>query len=305
MNDLILVTGSEGLVGSRFMEISDHKDSLHTPKMVEFDILNRREVEAVVASYGFKAIINFAAYTDVNAAEKERGNKDGPCWQINVEGVRNLAEAVKEQNGKVQLIQISTDMVFSGDHLDKGPYKENHLPDKSESNLTWYGYTKGQGESVVREVLGDLGTILRIIYPVRAKFDGKLDYLRKPLSLYEQGKLYPVFSDQFISISYIDEIVKVLDIIVNKKLNGTFHAGSRDTTTPYTLISYLLEKAHGVKNVTRSIKLSDYLEKTGEPIFRYPKWGGLRVEETENKLGMKFSTWKEIVDSLVEQGLTV
>ncbi len=305
MNDLILVTGSEGLVGSRFMEISTHKDSLHTPKLVEFDILNKKEVDAIVASYSFKAIVNFAAYTDVNDAEKERGNKQGACWQINVEGVRNLAEAVQKQTGKVQFIQISTDMVFSGDRIDKGPYKENHLPDKSESNLTWYGYTKGQGENVVREVLGDSGIILRIIYPVRAKFEAKLDYLRKPLALYERGKLYPLFSDQFISISFIDEVVKALDIIIDKKLSGTFHVGSRDTTTPYTLITYLLEKARKVKNVTRSIKLSDFLEKTADSNYRYPKWGGLRVEESEQQLGMKFSTWKEIIDTLVEQGLTI
>lgn len=302
-DNLILVTGTEGLVGSRFLEISKNKNSLHSPKLVEFDITNNSEVEAIIASYKFTTVINFAAFTDVGEAEKERGDRNGNCWRINVEGVRNLSEAVKKQNGKVQFIQISTDMVFSGESLDKGPYKENHLPDKSESNLTWYGYTKGQGENIVREILGDEASIVRIIYPVRAKFEGKTDYLRKALSLYDQGKLYPLFGDQFISISYIDEIVKALDIILKQRLYGCFHVGSRDTTTPFTLVSYLLEKTRGVKNKVKSCRLAEFLETQEMPSYRYPKYGGLKVEETEKNLNMKFSSWKEIVDKLVKQGL--
>ena len=75
MNDLILVTGSEGLVGSRFLEISESKNNFHTPTQIEMDITKPSEIKAILASYDFKAIIHFAAYTDVSAAEKERAIK--------------------------------------------------------------------------------------------------------------------------------------------------------------------------------------------------------------------------------------
>lgn len=303
MKPSILVIGSEGLVGSRFVEISAHRSDFHAPKLVEFDFTNKSEVKAVLASYNFRAVINFAAFTDVNAAENERGNREGNCWQINVEGPRNLSEAIKSLDKKTLLIHISTDMVFSGDKKDKGPYEEKHEPEKNLERVTWYGYTKGEGEKVIREILGADAAIVRIIYPVRAKFDAKPDYLRKPLSLYDQGKLYPMFSDQQISIAFIDEIGLALDKIVKDRVSGTFHVSSRDTTYPYELVSYMLEKTRGIKNAVVGSKLDGFLKNTKSASYRYPKYGGLKVEETEKSLGLKFSTWKEIVDKLVAQGL--
>jgi dTDP-4-dehydrorhamnose reductase len=303
VDNLILVTGSEGLVGSRFLELTKFKNNLHTPKMVELDILNKDELSAVLKSFNFATIINFAAYTDVNGAELQRGDKNGNCWKVNVEGVRNLAEVVASYKNKIHFIHISTDMVFSGDKKDKGPYEEKHLPEEDVERVTWYGYTKGQGEKAVKDILDNAATVLRIIYPVRAKFEEKLDYLRKPLSLFDQGKLYPMFSDQYVSISFIDEIVSVLDTIIEKKAHETFHASSSDTSTPRELVNYLVEKTRGKKDVVKPVRLEDFIKSTDSPSFRYPKFGGLKVTETEKTLGMKFRNWKEIIDKLVEQGI--
>jgi len=303
MKGLILVTGSEGLVGSRFVEISERKNFLHLPKQIEFDITDKSEVKAIISSFNFSAIVNFAAYTDVGKAEEERGNENGLCWQVNVEGVRNLAEAVAPHKAKIHLIHISTDMVFPGSKMDPGPYLENHPLNHDLSQLTWYGYTKAEGEKAVRDVLGEYATILRLIYPVRASFEGKLDYLRKPLSLYDEGKLYPLFPDQQVSITYIDEACKVLDKIIIDNHRGTFHASSRDTANPHQLVTYMLEKTRDLKDSIAATTLDDFLQKSGAFAYRYPKYGGLNTDITAHKLGIKFSSWREIVDKLVAQGL--
>ena len=62
-------------------------------------------------------------------------------------------------------------MVFSG---ASGPYKETDIPETDTDKLTWYGFTKAEAERVI----GDKGTIVRIIYPVRQKYNLKLDYLK-------------------------------------------------------------------------------------------------------------------------------
>jgi dTDP-4-dehydrorhamnose reductase len=303
MDQRILVTGSEGLVGSRFLEISHFKNDLHTPRMVELNIMDPAELKAVISSYDFSAIVNFAAYTDVNAAELERGNKDGDSWQINVEGVKNIAEAIKNSGKKIHFIHLSTDMVFPGDKKDKGPYKEDH-PVKAElDHLTWFGYTKAQGEKVLREVLRDNFSILRLIYPVRASFTEKLDYLRKPLKLFDEGKLYPLFKDQKISVTFVDEACFAIDEILLENKFGIFHASSFDTTSPHELISYTLEKTRGKNVEIESMKVDEFIKKTDSPTYRYPKFGGLKVEETEKELRIEFSSWKEVVDKLIKQGL--
>lgn len=300
---LVLVTGSDGLVGSRFVEISKCKNKFFTPKRVEFDITDSKAIKKIISSYDLKAFVNFAAFTDVGKAEKERGDKNGLCWQVNVEGVRSLTESIKPFAEKTHFIQISTDMVFSGSRDDPGPYSEDHPIEEYLEKLTWYGYTKAQGEHVVKEVLGDKASFVRILNPVRAKFGAKLDYIRKPLGLFDEGKLYPMFSDQQISITFIDELCDILDIMIQKNIRGVFHASSNNLTTPFNLISEVIKKTRGKTNVVRPIILRKFLENNGLPQYRYPQFGGLKVDKTRNALDYNFSSWEEIVNKLISQGL--
>lgn len=270
----ILVTGASGLVGSRFVELYPNPQDLLTPDRNEFDLANPKEY---LAKNIPDVVLNFAAYTNVSEAEKQKGDKSGPCWQINVEGTRNLVSALPVNT---RLIHTSTDMVFSG---SSGPYKETDIPETDQSKVTWYGYTKAEAERVV----GNRGVIVRIICPVRAKFSPKLDFLRKPLNLYNQGKLYPLFIDQRTSMTFIDEACLALQKIIDQNLSGIFHMSCPDTTTPYEIITYLLQKLG--KDISG-------VQKSSVDPNRYPKFGGL-------KPSFEFSTWKQIVDKLIEQGI--
>lgn len=303
MDTKILVVGSEGLVGSRFVELSEHKNKFHVPRRVEFDMTDATEVNAIFKSYNFTTVVNFAAFTEVDEAELERENKNGPCWVTNVEGLANIAQAIANNGNKTHLIHISTDMVFPGDNKDKGPYEESHIPEKDLDRLTWYGYTKAEGERTLSNILGEEAAILRLAYPVAAKFEAKLDFFGKPLSLFDKGKRFTAFSDQQVSISFLDEVVAALDKIITGRRLGTFHASSRDTSTPFELVGYLLEKVRDVKGKVKPQKLDDFINSVKAPIYRYPKYGGLKVEETEKTLGLKFRTCKEIIDELVAGGL--
>jgi len=303
MKGLVLVIGSEGMVGSRFVEISELRKSFQSPRQIELDITRFAEIKALVSSYDFNAIVNFAAFTDVDKAEAERGNKEGECFLVNVEGVRNLVEVVKPLKEKINFIQISTDMVFPGIEEDPGPYLENHPLDHDLSYLTWYGFTKSQAEKIVLENLGEFGTIVRINFPVRANFPQKLDFFRKPLKLFDEGKLPPLFSDQQISITYIDELVKLLDKIIQDNIRGVFHASSKDVTTPYEAISYFIEKARKAEVELESISLEEFLRQKAVPFYRYPKYLGLSTQITEHKTGISFSSWRQIVEKLILQGV--
>lgn len=300
MKKKVLVIGSQGLVGSRFVELYSQTYHLITPEYPGFDLNNQKQVFNYIQRESPEIIIHLAAYTNVAEAENQRGDKNGECWRVNVEGTKNLVDAVK--NPKTRFIFISTDMVFSGSKKDPGAYLEDHNPEEQSSKLTWYGFTKAQAERVVQKVLGAQATILRIIYPVRAKYDLKLDYLRKPLELFDQGKLYPMFADQQVSIAFIDEVAVTLEKIIDGNHTGIFHCSSRDTTTPYELISYLIAKVRGKTGAVQKSSLAEFLKTVDTPV-RYPMYGGLKVEKTQKALEIKFSSWKEIVDKLISQGL--
>ena len=291
----ILVTGSNGLVGSRFVELNK-RYQLFTPELPDFDITDVDSVYKTVKEINPDWIINFAAFTDVNAAESQPHDETSLAWKVNVDGVKNLTDAFLSD----KFIQISTDMVFPGDISYPGPYSEDSLTAKTPEKQTWYGWTKNQGEQVV---LKHGGSILRIIYPVRAKFPGKLDYIRSVLKKYADEKMYPLFDDQQISIAFIDEIVDTINAIIDQDARGIFHASS-DTTTPYELIKFVLEQLNADTTPLKSASLVDFLKTQPNP-YRYPLWGGLKTVNTEKELGLKFSTWQTIVEILIAQGLSL
>lgn len=298
MNDnrSILVLGGNGLVGSRFRQLSKYSSIILSPNHSDLNITDLKQLSDFLKREKPGVVINFAAYTNVSEAENQRGDKNGDCWQINVTGVENLLTVINQT--KTQLIQISTDMIFSGSQKDPGPYSEDHPAEKDSSEIVWYGHCKKIAEDRIKENLGDNYTIVRLIYPVRAQFDRKLDYLRKPLKLYDEGKLYPMFDDQQISITFIDEACLLLDKIIAQKYKGIYHVCS-DLTTPYHLVNYLLFKARGKINALQASSIDDFIKKTNNPV-RYPKFGGLSAEKTEKIIGTKFLHWMEVVNAVLK-----
>lgn len=293
----VMVTGASGLVGSKFVELYKDRYDFLTPDLPDFDMTDKAQVEALFGRENPEVVVNFAAYTNVSEAENQRGDKNGLCWKINVEGVKNLLDSVPSDT---LFIQISTDMVFPGSEEFPGPYAEDSKPETDPDKVTWYGFTKAEGERLVTVKKGRKPTILRLIYPFNSHYDLKPDYVRKPLSLFDEGKLYPMFDDQHVSVVLVDEVAKVLSKIIDSGETGIFHASSENTATPYELVSYLLGKARGVKGAVKSSSLDKFLKTTDNPV-RYPKFGGLRVEKTEKELKIRFGTWQEMIDEFVEQ----
>jgi dTDP-4-dehydrorhamnose reductase len=293
----VLLIGSTGLVGSRVKALSGSEFDFIDPDENELNLLDPKGLTSFMEKHKPDAIVNFAAYTNVGEAENQTGDESAACWQVNVVGVKNLLEAINENT---HLIQISTDMVFSGDKEDPGPYKADHVLPDSSDKLTWYGWTKNRGEDLVRKA-GH--AVVRIIYPVRSSFE-RPDYIRFPLRQLREGNLYPIFADQQLTITFIDELAKALSVIINKNLtNDTFNVCSSNVGTAIDIIKEAFEKLGADADQIKPGSLVEYLSKQKNP-YRYLVKGGLDVKETEEKLGLKLSTWQEIITQLKQQGLT-
>ncbi len=293
MKEKVLVTGATGLVGSHFVQ-NAYDFNILSPNQDELNLQDERSIAIYLEEHNPDWIINFAAFTDVNGAESQRGDENGSCWQINVVGVEKLLSNFKSKN----FIQISTDMVFEGNEENPGPYAEDSKIVDNYNNLTWYGWTKNRAEKLVVQ---RGGTIVRIIYPVRANYTDKLDYIRGPLSKIASGKMHPLFNDQQICITYINELTLALKTIINDDHHDIFHVSS-DTTTPYDLIYKVLAEIDQDPQQLKSSSVVEFL-KTQGPSYRYPLFGGLKSTYTEGVLGLHFSTWQTVVEKLVIEGL--
>jgi len=292
----VLITGSSGLVGSRFVQncFTDSDFILLTPSKKELDITIEDSVKIFFKLHSPDAVIHFAAFTDVSKAEDQRSNKNAPCWIVNVAGTANL---IRVLTYKTYFIHISTDVVFSGQKDNPGPYEEDSPTEENPNLLSWYGLTKKEAEKIVVNNFKNTA-ILRIANPVRAKSDGKLDYASKILKLYDTGKLYPMFNNQYLTLTYINEVTETIKVLLRKKLTGVFHTSSVNVFTPHKLANLLIEKARGKKNAVKPISIESFLK---DNLSRYPKYGGLKVEKTQNRLGIKFMRWEEIIEDLARQ----
>lgn len=289
----VAVIGASSMVGSRFCELSKLqllKADLNGEHSV--DITNYDSTLNFFESNKFNFVLLLSAFTDVDEAEKQRSNKEGTCWQINVSGVKNVINACK--TFKTKLIFISTDFVFDGSN---GPYKEEDEVGPDLSKVSWYGITKIEAEKNVTSFLDDF-IIIRISYPYRARFEKKDDFAKQILRRYDQNDLYPLFSDQVITPTFIDDVAPCIDLLISKNAIGTFHLASPIPVSPYEF-GYELVKVFGrdPKAIEKG-NLGHMLEKSD--ITPRPLVGGMKTQKIEG-LGFIPTVWKQGIKNLFEQ----
>lgn len=294
----IAAIGGTGMIASRVLNLLRKEFDFVPLDETTVDITDYKSLKGYFDTHEFKTVINFAAYTNVDGAEKERGDQDGLTWKLNVCGVQNLIDVCKEK--QIFFVQISTDFVFTGSEKNPGPYSEDSLiPQELTSDLSWYGWTKNRAENIISNS-SIKNAIIRIAYPFySSNFDGKLDFAKTYLKLYDEAKLYPLFTDQRMSFLNVDFLAIALCTILEKKLEGIFHIVSKNTGSPFEFVEYLLKEARGVKAVVQKGSIKEFLKdpsRTPRPAF-----GGLRTEMSQKRLGIKFKTWQEMLDDFVEK----
>lgn len=99
------------------------------------DVTDAAAVSRLVESTGPDAVLNCAAYTDVDGAEHEPGE----AMRVNADGARNVAVAAARVGATI--VYPSSDYVFDG--TKEGPYVESDEP----TPLSSYGTSKLAGEA--------------------------------------------------------------------------------------------------------------------------------------------------------------
>ena len=143
----VLLIGANGQVGQEIKKQADNLELVSFSRD-ELDITSIESLTNKIKKHKPSLVINAAAYTSVDLAEKEKDK----AYQVNALGPKILAEICNKED--ILLIHISTDYVFNG--FKKGKYLESDKPDP----INEYGKTKLIGEDLIRDVL-DKHIILR------------------------------------------------------------------------------------------------------------------------------------------------
>ena len=278
----ILATGLSGMVGTRVAEIlSDNFEFEDISLATGIDITDKKSVDRVISESESKIILHLAAKTDVDSCEDDKIlGEDGAAWQINVVGTENIIEAAKA-NGK-RVIYISTDFVFNG---TKDGYQEDDKPNP----VSWYGYTKYQGEE--RLSTSDVSfTVLRISYPYRNLFEQKKDFVHRIIDqLKIDGKIMAV-RDHIITPTFIDDIAFGLSLFLKRNLSGIYHlvgSSSLSAEAAARLIRTVFNLKGEVNPIDRSIYFKDRAFRPFNLTLRNDKIGKLGIRMSNFKEGLK------------------
>ena len=146
---VILVTGANGQLGNEMRILAKNSNDtyiftdVNQVEGVETTFLDITDFEAIrqmVKEYNVNAIVNCAAWTNVDAAEDSE--KYELVEMLNAIAPENLAKAMKEVGGL--LVHISTDYVFGAE-----PYNTPCKEDQTGTPTGVYGLTKLLGEQKI------------------------------------------------------------------------------------------------------------------------------------------------------------
>jgi dTDP-4-dehydrorhamnose reductase len=214
----ILVTGANGMVARATTEycLSIGDDVIALPRR-DLDISDSVAVDNTVDEIRPDALLNCAAYTNVDGAETEKQL----AYDVNATGVENLAAACRKFDSR--FITISTDYVFDG--ANPGFYTQRDNPEPRGV----YATTKRYGEILARN------TYARSII-VRSGWifgRGGTNFLSVVHDLLAEGKSIKAISDTYGTPTYADDLARRLRELAELDLPCTYHVTNSGNGTSY------------------------------------------------------------------------
>lgn len=251
----ILITGANGQLGralTRQLATDSDIETVCTDADV-LDITDRDAVEACLADGRFDIIVNCAAYTAVDLAEKE----DLLASRINTEAVRYLAEGARKH--RIRVLHISTDYVFSGENCR--PYAENDEPYPH----TIYGRTKLEGEGVLTAFCPD-SIILRTAWLYSE--DGN-NFVKTMLRLAAERDELRVVTDQIGTPTYAGDLAWAIHRIVkaDKWVPGIYNFTDEGVASWYDFAVNILHYAGRDKVRVRPVSSAEYRSAAPRPLY--------------------------------------
>lgn len=289
----ILVTGANGQLGNEmrliakgstdryiFTDVTEQEGAETT----FLDITDLDAIRAIVKECGVQAIVNCAAWTNVDAAEAPENHV--LVEKLNATAPENLAKAMKEVGG--WLVQISTDYVFG-----KEPYNTPCQPDQQGTPTGIYGQTKKLGEEKIKTIFGNSTNTASGYVIIRTAWlyseYGK-NFCKTMLNLTATKPQLKVVFDQCGTPTYALDLAKAIQAILAKPVQGTYHFSNEGVCSWYDFTQMIARIAGHMDCNIQPCYSSEY----PSPVTR-PSYSVLDKRSIRETFGIEIPYW---VDSL-------
>ena len=289
----IFLTGKNGQLGHKLEKDLKQIHEVVATDRNTLDLLDTQLIEDSIYQVKPDLIINAAAYTNVDQAEKEKDL----AFKVNTLAPKVLSRAAKELD--IAIIHISTDYVFDG--TKEGAYGE----DDQVNPLSVYGMTKWQGEEFVRQHPKHF--ILRTSWVFSTEGDS---FLKSIFKLAQEKNSLHMVDDQWGSPTSVETLSKAIQIIIqyldqknNSDVYGTYHVTSDGKTNWYLYARKILDTLESFKV---ELKLKKYdLHPISSAQYPQnatrPKNSKLNTDKFKKIFMTEFSHWENEIDNTVLQ----
>ncbi|MGH7604138.1 MAG: dTDP-4-dehydrorhamnose reductase [Gemmatimonadaceae bacterium] len=288
LRNVALITGGGGQLANALVAQTPETWEAKQFARRELDITSAREVSAAIAEFRPRVILNAAAFTRVDLAETERTT----AFSVNEDGVANLA-TMCAQNA-CRLIHVSTDYVFGGGEGNV-PYSVADEP----SPINTYGESKLAGERWVRQLLPDLGLIVRTSWLYSAQ---PPNFVLTILNLINQRAVVKVVSDQIGSPTWAEGLAQTLWRAADTAaLSGVLHWTDAGAASWYEFALAIEEESrqlglvHTKGHVVQPISAAEY-----PTLAKRPRYTVLSSRETCARLRISQTPWRTQLRTMLE-----
>lgn len=289
----IFVTGANGLLGSRIVELavergydvysSDISPEVKMGQPVNLDITDRDLTISKIRDVQPDVIVHSAALTDVDLCEREKSLAE----KVNVEGTKNIVQAAKTINA--YLAYISTDYVFDG---RKGRYTE-----RDETNpINFYGYTKLESERIV--TASELEFMIArpsVIYgskPAR----GKVNFALWVLDKLRKNEQAAILVDQYVSPTLNTNLAQMLLEACERRLEELLHLSGGTRISRYDFATKLAKVFGFNLNLIKPAHMSEMTW-----LAKRPMDSSLDVSKASNILNTKPQKIEQSIKTLKKE----
>lgn len=284
----ILVTGAGGQLAYDLIPRLDPAGfSVLGLDSTGLDITDREKVLKAVGEARPGFIINCAAYTKVDLAEKERER----AFAVNRNGAANLAAAAKEAGAP--LIHVSTDFVFDGSKST--PYRE----DDRANPLCAYGESKLAGEEEVIKALGE-HIIIRASWLYGAHGNNFVKTIIRHAS--ERDSLRVVYDQAggpTWTVDLCGAIIEVLNALKNGgKAYGVYHYSDEGVASWYDFAEEIVEAAKE-KTRIRCKKIEPIRSEEYPTPARRPAYSVMDKRKIKETFGVDIPHWRRSLRRMI------
>lgn len=272
----VLITGAAGQLGRALAAAAPRSEVVKTCTHAELDIAQEAAVRALFADFAPELVINAAAFTRVDDAERNPEE----AARANATGPQVLAAACRTAGA--WLTHVSTDFVFDGGRSH--PY-DTHA---AAHPLSVYGRTKLVGETAVARELGERCAVVRAswLYSAAGGFAARM------LALMKNRPELRVVSDQVGAPTHAAGLAGVLWAISTRRAAGLWHWCDSGVASWYDFAVAIAEEAVRFGLLPTAppivpIATADYPTAAARPAYSV-----LDKRATEKLLGVTAPHWR-------------